>query len=90
MRLPVPSVRPGPRKSDAAGIDARQTLAHHEFARREWPHPDLERVPGATPDDVVDALLLLVSATRLVEDVAHVLPEEPETDTHGLRAEVIV
>jgi predicted RNase H-like nuclease len=77
-------------KSAGAGIEARLALVRREFARRAWPEPELGRVPGAAADDVVDAMLLLVSAIRLMEGVAHVLPEEPEADAHGPRAEMVV
>ena len=54
---------------------------------------ELEALPakpqGASMDDVIDALALLVSALRAEKGLAKTIPEKPEYDRRGLRAEVV-
>jgi predicted RNase H-like nuclease len=47
------------------------------------------RIPGAQPDDVVDALAMLATAIRWATDCAEVIPSGVETDAKGLRAEML-
>jgi predicted RNase H-like nuclease len=85
------------KKREPGGRRARLALVARElgWAPASDPAHDhataLPRVRGAEPHDVVDALLLLASAIRMVKGTATVLPNSslPELDARGLRAEMI-
>lgn len=77
------------KKDSAEGAETRLALIRRAFEARGWPPPAVPRVSGANRDDVIDALLMLVSAIRLDEGVAVVIPTELEVDERGLRAEMV-
>jgi predicted RNase H-like nuclease len=71
-------------KRTAAGQHERQGLLAKEFAISPWPPAKL---PGAAPDDVLDALSLLWTAQRRVRGQATWVGDDA-VDSRGLRMQI--
>jgi predicted RNase H-like nuclease len=76
-------------KKTAAGRTKRLELLSAVFCPRSGDFAPPLRLPGAQPDDVVDALAMLASAIRWATGREEVIPVVAETDTKGLRAEML-
>lgn len=72
----------GASKRRRAGRDARRALLRR--AGIEVP----QRLPGARPDDLLDAGAALWGARRIVAGTAGHVPEAPSLDRRGLRMEI--
>jgi len=77
-----------PSKRSAIGKETRERLISQalgdsdlDFHERYWPR-------GAKPDDVLDALALIITARHIACGSSNRLPDIPETDTRGLRMEI--
>lgn len=78
------------RKTGHAGFDERKALL--ETATRMTLPTRTEAFAlarPARPDDILDAIVTAWTAKRLVDGVAGRLPNTPESDSNGLRTEIV-
>lgn len=77
-------------KKSAAGAALRRDLltAHLALPDIDGLYRDLGR-RNTTRDDIIDALVCMITAQRIVRGEALVLPPEPEYDARGLRMEIV-
>jgi len=78
------------RKSRQEGFDERKVLLE-EATGLSLPTRDeaFGLARPAKPDDILDAVAAAWSAKRVVDGIAGRLPKEPETDSTGLRMEIV-
>ena len=74
-------------KKTIAGRDERLSLLLREFPDLPEHMKSLVRLDAAT--DVIDAYALLWTARRLMRGEAKSLPDRPQHDSRGLRAEIV-
>jgi predicted RNase H-like nuclease len=77
-------------KETPEGRSIRVELLGRAFASLGVAFDELPTKPrGASTDDVIDALAMLVSAVRAARGQSRTLPARPEYDERGLRAEMV-
>lgn len=79
-----------PKKRTAQGYVCRRALLDDALMVPIWERSDAAHLAKpAKPDDILDATVAAWSARRMVEGRAIRLPDEPQIDAKGLRAEIV-
>lgn len=78
------------RKNRQRGYDERKAQLEWATGMTIPARKDAFRLaPPAKPDDILDAIVAAWTARRVVDGLAGRLPEVPETDSRGLRMEIV-
>lgn len=76
-------------KHSPEGIATRRALISAAFGPEAFPSVRQAITPkDATDDDLLDAMAACWTANRIAEGIAHRIPDNPPTDSRGLRMEM--
>lgn len=77
-----------PKKIRSRPYQEGLALRRNLLARAGLVLPAIDRLPGAGPDDLLDALACLWTAERIATGAATCVPSHPDLDPRGLRQEI--